>query len=328
MTTQNDLITIPGLEDLTRREFLSSALAAAFVIACSDDDAPEESASTRDIDTPMGVVAVPVNPQRVFCLHPYAAYALLDVGVEPAGIPELPAGLLKPQYASRLEGKPTASVTAGSMDLEAIAALQPDLIVGVVNQVRDVYDQLRAIAPTVAFATVTTTANWEELVRNFSDAVNRVDALEPLMVDYRARAAAIREAHAATLESIRVAFIEARGTDWYLYTPTSSHGQVLAAAGVRFASPGDDETQYVLDFNYETIGVLDQADVVLASALSDGRFDPDTQNLIDQPVFALLPAARAGQVYPITNIFPTSYLQATAFLDELEAVLEKIEARP
>jgi hypothetical protein len=39
MTPQNDLITIPTIEDLTRREFMSSAL----LVACGEEDNSEMS---------------------------------------------------------------------------------------------------------------------------------------------------------------------------------------------------------------------------------------------------------------------------------------------
>lgn len=46
---------------------------------------------------------------------------------------------------------------------------------------------------------------------------------------------------------------------------------------------------------------------------------------LDSPVFKLLKAATASQVFPLKGLFPTSYRQALALLDALEDALPRIK---
>src|SRR5688572_14600514 len=82
------------IEDLTRRELMSSALAAALVIACGGDDddatSPAEAA-TRRVDTPLGPVDVPTRPERVVVFDRRGTLGYLtDLGITPVGAMSAP----------------------------------------------------------------------------------------------------------------------------------------------------------------------------------------------------------------------------------------------
>ena len=74
--------------------------------------------------------------------------------------------------------KPIATIGAwGEPDLEKIAALQPDLIVGTADEVKDeTYEQLSKLAPTALFAP-TTRGDWEQTLTSVAVAAGAGDAL-------------------------------------------------------------------------------------------------------------------------------------------------------
>src|SRR5262245_19339590 len=78
-------ITIPTIEDLTRRQFMSSALAAALLIACSDEDKPNvATTAARSVKDAYGnSIEVPVAAQRVVAADNGTLPWLLELGVVP-----------------------------------------------------------------------------------------------------------------------------------------------------------------------------------------------------------------------------------------------------
>ncbi|NEB06953.1 ferric enterobactin (enterochelin)-binding protein, partial [Streptomyces sp. SID13726] len=130
-----------------------------------------ETASERVGATDQGDVTVPTDPQRVVVLnHALAGYLYeLDVPVL-ATVPEVtddPDPKFSPFWKDQAEADGTELIewSADGFNLEAILALEPDLIVGggwgfPLKQATDVYDGLSQIAPTVLVSGTYTT--WQE----------------------------------------------------------------------------------------------------------------------------------------------------------------------
>src|SRR6218665_2436248 len=124
------------------KSLLALALTGAMALAATGVEA-------RSITHAMGTTEVPDSPQRVVILTNEGTEALVDLGVIPVGAAE--SWDQSPYYdhfEGKLEGVPTLGYE-NAVNLELIAALEPDLIIG--NKVRQeaVYEQLSAIAPTV-----------------------------------------------------------------------------------------------------------------------------------------------------------------------------------
>ncbi|RZL61076.1 MAG: ABC transporter substrate-binding protein, partial [Rhodococcus sp. (in: high G+C Gram-positive bacteria)] len=119
-------------DDLSRRHFGAAAglsLAALFGAACSsagDDSGDTASDSTRTIETPMGPVTVPVNPQRVVSLDAYVGLQTLDELGAPVVATGTLGGGLRTLVSATSQELPSIGVTAlGDVQLEAIAAAAP-----------------------------------------------------------------------------------------------------------------------------------------------------------------------------------------------------------
>ena len=97
----------------------------------SNEAGGEDSAAQGDTRTVTDYegneVEVPSDPQRVVTLHFAATEALVDLGLAPVGQGGYTEGLLPSEKAKDIENVPQVSEREG-IELEAIAALEPDLI--------------------------------------------------------------------------------------------------------------------------------------------------------------------------------------------------------
>lgn len=100
-----------------------------------------------------GSTTIEARPQRVVTIGFNDQDFALAVGVEPVGVREFlgyPAPD-RPWAPQSVRGKKLPTVGSQDLDLEAIAALEPDLILGINSYIDDeTYRLLEGIAPTVA----------------------------------------------------------------------------------------------------------------------------------------------------------------------------------
>jgi iron complex transport system substrate-binding protein len=325
--------TLDPVEDITRRRLLEALLAAPIVIACGDsDDAGGDegtattapTSGTRTIDSAHGPIEIPVAPKRVVSLDFAANSDLFDLGIKPAGITQKSADLILPEYQQLWQDTPKVDSASGEIDLELIASLEPDLIIGSTLNADKVYDQLTAIAPTMLLTFAQAAGNWPDLAAGFADAMGKTDELEALKQRYEERLASLRTDFGAALAAARWGLASGGSGNWYLYTPASSHGKVLTSAGATFVDAANDPSAGFLTFSYEEIDRLADATAICVQATPDGTLDGATQSLVDQPPFQALPAVQAGHVFPLKRFFPSSYRAAIALLDEFEDAVRQL----
>lgn len=117
----------------------------------------------------MGTTSVPDAPQRVVILKNEGTEALLDLGITPMAAVHSVAG--NPWYP-HIAASMTDVIDIGSEDapnLEAIAALEPDLILGIKVRHEGMYEQLSAMAPTVMAETFD--GQWLQNYRLYAEAL-------------------------------------------------------------------------------------------------------------------------------------------------------------
>jgi iron complex transport system substrate-binding protein len=140
-------IILPGVEDITRRDFLIGGAAAILLGGCgSNGNEDESSGKTKTVEHAMGTTEVPVNPERIITLNDTLMTHLLAVDFEPVGS----CGIEGDRF--RTEKFDTTDIEhvgiLNEPNLEAVAGLRPDLILGFALSA-DVYPELSRIAPTV-----------------------------------------------------------------------------------------------------------------------------------------------------------------------------------
>lgn len=189
-------------------------------------------------------VEIPVRPQRIVSLRGEQFTApLIELGAPLVGS----SGLTNPDvnrgrpfvrgaydlFGFDFEGSGVAWVgSPGEPDLEAIAALEPDLIF-ITDWQADLRDRLDVIAPTVVIGI------WSnpmlERYRKIADAAGRLDAFEAGLAAYTFKRDRAREVVADAVGdpgAVSVAIAEVFGEEFYVYRDYAAISQVLRDLGV------------------------------------------------------------------------------------------------
>ncbi|MFE6505514.1 ABC transporter substrate-binding protein [Kitasatospora sp. NPDC057738] len=103
----------------------------------------------RTLRHAMGETVIPARPTRVVVLDTGELDNVVALGIQPVGVVHTDGSKSLPSYLKDKAGSPAAVGTINSLNLEAIAALKPDLILGSQLRAQDQYAQLSKIAPTV-----------------------------------------------------------------------------------------------------------------------------------------------------------------------------------
>ncbi|CAM2812208.1 iron-siderophore ABC transporter substrate-binding protein [Paenibacillus sediminis] len=147
--------------------------------------------SERVIKDAMGEVKVPAHPQRIVVLTNEGTEALLALGIKPVGAVKSWTGdPWYPHIKDKMEGVENVG-EEGQPNLEAIAALKPDLILGTKMRQEKIYDQLKAIAPTVFSETLR--GEWKDNFSLWANAVNQAQKGKQVIADYDAKVASFKE---------------------------------------------------------------------------------------------------------------------------------------
>ncbi|MGM7703554.1 ABC transporter substrate-binding protein [Pseudalkalibacillus sp. Hm43] len=148
-----------------------------------DADSGEKSSYT--VEHAMGTTEVPETPEKVVILTNEGTEALLSMGVTPVGAVQ--SWLGDPWYEhikADMEGVEVVG-TESDINLEAIAALDPDLIIGNKLRQEKFYEQLDKIAPTVFSETLK--GDWKENFELYAKALNKEEEGNKVMADFDQR---------------------------------------------------------------------------------------------------------------------------------------------
>ncbi len=243
------------------------------------------------VRTHHGEVTVEESPTRVLALGFATADEAISLGVTPVSVAADPASLetATPWMADELAGiaDPGLLTSDGQPDLEAIASVQPDLILAQTFQVPDAttFERLNAIAPTVAPDSEALNVDWDTRLRTTARALGGEEEAEKLI-------ASVSDEFAEVGSS--VPDIGSRTYQWVRADPTGysfGNGSVLELFGL---TPADnqDNTQLGDPLPLERTGELD-ADVLMVWAPTE----EDRARLDEDPLFQTLPAVGASTVY-------------------------------
>ena len=292
-------------ERLTRRRFIvgvGGLLGAAALGACGASEEAEEATvptateeTMRQLTDALGeVVSLPVQPQRVLSLWGYFAAAILEAGGPLVGgsIGTEPA--LDADLRATFDLSGFTDVGAGdTLNIETIAALNPDLIIlpvlGGQTLYEDILPILRDIAPVYGIENFQPVHQIsDQMVLLFGEEVRaKIDMERAAFEQALSKLQPLLE-----VDGLSVAFVLHFTPDGlYTYGPTEIPAvDVLTQAGATWlpivdqavANGGD------LQLSFELVNEL-SADLVIAYNLGDADFTN-----ID--VAAALPANQAGQL--------------------------------
>ncbi len=252
------------------RSLATATLAVMALSACgsaagdTEETAAQESGSaeTRSVDHVMGTTEVPTDPQRVVTLDSPHLDTALSLDVTPVGSVQSDVATGFPEYlGDRTEGIETVG-TIEEPDLEAIAALEPDLILSSSVRHEAIYEQLSQIAPTVF---TDYEEGWRAMFTTTADALDRAEEGEDALAGYDARVDEVGEAIGA--EGATASIVRFLPEETRIYGPETFSGSVLTDIG--FTLPQLSYDEYSMAYvSAEQINQAD-ADVVFSTTYGD-----------------------------------------------------------
>ncbi len=322
--------------ELSRRQALSLIVAGLAMTACADDDTgpagstasgptPSATPTTRTITHLAGTTEVPLNATRIVTLQDQnALLPLLELGVKPVAS----AGLLADDGSRtfrRTEGFDTSGIEwigeYGEPDLEAIAAVRPDLIICDEFSAEGFYDDLSAIAPTV-FIQIFGNRPLTEALMQFADVVGRRERAEAFRTAYEARIRALREKLGSDLERTTVSVLAGNEDGSFYQADTGGQAQFTVMRDLGLPRPPLQADADEDPFSLERLTEHD-TDVLIIDDFSSENSDPGVKAIQDSPHYDRLEATQAGQAYVLdaTRSVGSAWTRMNVFLDELERIL-------
>lgn len=321
------------------RWLIAAALSLALV-GCSSGapatatDPGADSQPTRVVKTDQGDVTIPADAKRIVVLNfALAGYLYaLDVPVL-ATIPEdadAKEGVYSPLWAEDAEADGTTFLpwSADGFGIEAILALEPDLIIGggqgfPLAQAVRAYDQLTAIAPTVLVGNGL--RSWQDQFSFLAEQVfDRDDRYAELVAGYEKRVA-----------EVKAKITPPPGPVGYLsYTGKQTLFGIVEDFGLpqELASVGLEPAPFFADNAFETYGgagdmfeispeLIDRA-VTMPTVFVMG-FNAETVDLEvlkKDPIYARLNAFKGDHAYQLPYwALRADYHETMAQLDDIEA---------
>ena len=233
---------------------LMLALFTLVLAACSSDKEEKKETGSKEesvtIQGTNGEVTLDEPAKKVVVLEWTYAENLLALGMQPAGMADI-AG-----YGDYVNIEPQLDDTVTDVggrqepNLEAIAALEPDLIIGVDFRHTAMLEDLKSIAPTVIFNPYPEDESidlYEEMETTFNEmakAVGKEAEAEEVLADleavYEEKSAEIEAANLKTKDTIlTLAYTGAAAPEIRVFTPNSMASIIMEKVGLTNAHQPD-----------------------------------------------------------------------------------------
>lgn len=278
---------------------------------------------------------VPKNPRRIVALELITAEALISLSVQPVGL----ASPWLPEVVAEAAPEMTFLRTTQDLNLEAILALEPDLIIGyrLVGEDPNLYEQLSRIAPTVV-PHDEVDAYWQQYTHDLAGLLGIPGRAEEMtqryndaVTDYRERAQTV-----VGKESINIALVFPRSL--WLYAPgymLNDHYIPLVNSSWPYIELGLEPssemvrilgTEPYAEILFEVLPELRAEHLIV---LYDGAETPDEraelettlQTFTDHPLWERVRAVQEGNVYLVPRDRPTGYYTTLEVLEQFDAAL-------
>jgi len=270
----------------------------------------------RTVKHALGETKLDRKPERVVVLDSGELDDVLALGITPVGMATNAGQNGVPSYlADKAQGIKTVG-NVSELNLEAIAALKPDLILGSKLRANDLYAKLTAIAPTVF--SIRPGFPWKEDFLLVADAVGEETKATGLLNDYQKRATEVK---GKVTGSPTISLVRFRPGDIRLYGNLSFIGVILKDIGLPRPKVQDIK-ELALEISQENIGQAD-GDWIFYS--SYGKPDATAENtVVNGKIWKGLSAVKAGKAVRVDDevwFLGLGPIGAMATLNDLEKLL-------
>ncbi|MGR3651104.1 MAG: ABC transporter substrate-binding protein [Roseovarius sp.] len=257
-----------------------------------------QSAIAREITHSMGITEVPDRPQRVVVLTNEGTEAALSLGITPIGAANSWNGDPWWDHIKARMGGTTPVGKENAINLELVASLQPDLILGTKPRHEEIYPQLSAIAPTVMSEDLR--GDWRANFQLYAKALGRMDEGRSVLADFDAAVADLRTRLGdAVTESVSV--VRFLPGQIRIYQLDSFSGTLLEKIG--FKRPAiQDVDAFAIRTGKESIPEMDGDRIFYFTwDVGNGEGAALTQEVVNDPLWRSLSAVSTGQVHAVSD---------------------------
>ncbi|PIB04084.1 ABC transporter substrate-binding protein, partial [Streptomyces sp. HG99] len=270
----------------------------------------------RTVTHAMGKTEIKAQPKRVVVLDVGELDNVVSLGIKPVGLAPTEGSPELPSYLKKDAGSPKNVGTINNLNLEAIAALQPDLILGSQLRAADKYDELSQIAPTIF--SLRPGFTWKENYLLNAAALDKTAQAKEKLAAYEDKAEALGKKLGTDKPTVSMVRYLPDGVI-RLYANASFIGTILKDTGIPRPKNQDIE-DLAAEISAENIDQAD-ADYIFTGVYGDPKAT-DKSTAQNNPLWKNLGAVKAGHAYDVPD--ETWYLGlGVTSADEVLADLEK-----
>lgn len=256
---------------------------------------------TRAFEHALGVACVPENVERVVALEWTYAEDLLALGVQPVGVADIEGYNAWVDIPVELDDDVVDVGTRQEPNLERIAELDPDLILTASFRAANNFEELNAIAPTIAFDPYPTdgSSHYEEMLATFAtiaEAVNREEAAQEVIMGLETTFAEARAAlNAAGREGetfiLSQGWVAADAATFRLFTDNAMAVQILEQIGLENAWDDAPQLYGFTEISFEGFAGIEDTNFFYVAQ------DDANEVFADSPLWNGLPFVESGRAY-------------------------------
>jgi len=287
--------------------------------ACGIKSSQVELSNCHVVSHAMGETCVPFYPQRVVIWGGTELDPVLALGVKPiAGTPHILTYVKDKLNKDKWEGIEEIGSAEGP-NLERLLALKPDLILGHESRIRQAYERLSQIAPTVLSGA--DDRHWKQTLMLFAEALGKTDVAEQLLGDYQARIEKFKAQIGDRLPKT-FAIVETRPDTLLVYPQETFPVGVLEDAGLSLSPALAKYDARTWNISKESLRDVDADAIFVLAWEGSQKGRQEAQSELDKlkadPLWSQLNAVRQDKVYEVGDYFQgAGPLTANLILDDL-----------
>ncbi|WP_323703734.1 iron-siderophore ABC transporter substrate-binding protein [Mammaliicoccus sp. Dog046] len=292
--------------------------------ACGSKQEQSSSKETKEVKHAMGTTKVPKDPKRVVVLTNEGTEAVVSMGVKPVGAANSYSG--NPWY-KHLEKKYKGIKPVGGeseINLEEIAKLKPDLIIGNKFRQEAQYKKLSEIAPTVFSDELR--GDWKNNFKLYAKALNKEDKGKEVLANYDKHVEKAKK-EIGDKANQSVSMVRFMPGDVRIYHKDTFSGVILDELGIK-RPKGQDKNDFAeKGVTKERIKAMDGDNLFYFTFQGEDKKVSDLEKeWVNDPAFKDLNASKKGHVYKVDDaVWNTSggVLSANMMIDDLKEKLSE-----
>ncbi|MFB5194934.1 ABC transporter substrate-binding protein [Neobacillus sp. KR4-4] len=317
---------------------LFSVMTLLLLAACgsNEEKTSDETKTTAEksytVEHAMGSTTIKGTPKKVVILTNEGTEALLALGVKPVGAVQ--SWLGDPWYdhiKNEMDGVEVVGVES-EVNVEKVASLKPDLIIGNKLRHEKIYDQLSAIAPTVFSETLR--GDWQDNFKLYAKALNLEEKGNQVLSDFDKHIADLKGKLGDRVNQ-QVSVVRFMAGKSRIYYTDSFSGVIFDKLGFKRAAqqealftPDNKLGLLAVEVGKEVIPKMDGDLLFYFTYAPQGdQAALDTaKEWTNDPLWKNLNAVKSGHVYEVSDATWNTaggVLAANIMLDDLEKILVK-----